>query len=136
MNVKITKLIIITFLLHFIWENAQASLYVGYQSFSQNFPMCLVGTIGDVAITLFVLAFIWFFKKDMPQTTADFLALAIIGFMLAVMIEQNALLVGKWNYASAMPIIPRINVGLTPIMQMTILLPFSFYLAKLFDKKS
>lgn len=131
-----STLVVVAFLLHLLWENAQAPLYIGYSSFGQHFPICFIGTIGDVVITLFVLVFIRLLKKSEPQTTADFLALAIVGFIVAVLIEQYALLVGKWNYTSAMPVIPWIKVGLMPIMQMTILLPLSFYLAKLFDKKS
>lgn len=131
MNARyITRLAIAAFLLHVVWENAQAPLYTGYRSFSQHFSVCLVGTIGDVVITLFVLAFMRLLKKD-PTRPADFLALAVIGFFVAVGIEQHALLVGKWGYALAMPIIPILKVGLAPIVQMTLLLPLSFYLAKL-----
>lgn len=130
----LAALTIVSFLLHIIWENTQAPLYVGYQSFSQNFAICFVGAIGDVIITLFVLAFIWLLKKDKPQTISDFLALAIVGFIVAVAIEQNALLTGRWSYAPAMSIIPWLNVGLTPIIQMTALLPLSFYVAGLFNK--
>lgn len=132
----ILTLIAVVFLLHLFWENAQASLYSGYQSFSQHFLMCFVGTIGDVVITLFVLACIWLLKKDKPRTGADFLVLAVIGFIVAVVIEQHALLVDKWNYTSAMPIIPWLNVGLAPIIQMALLLPLSFYLTKLLNQKS
>lgn len=132
----ITTLAITTFFLHIIWENSQAPLYAGYQSFSQHFPICLVGVVGDVIITFFVLAFISLLKKDRVQTIADFMALAVIGFIIAVAIEQHALLTGKWNYAPAMPIIPWLRVGLTPIIQMTVLLPLSFYLTGLFNKKS
>jgi len=131
MNTKyMAKLAIITFLLHVIWENAQAPLYAGYESFSQHFSMCFVGTIGDVVITLSILAFLWLIKKDVSRP-ADFLALAIIGFIVAVVIEQHALLTGKWSYALTMPIVPILKVGLAPILQMTVLLPLSFYLAKL-----
>ncbi|MBI4085059.1 MAG: hypothetical protein HY432_00950 [Candidatus Liptonbacteria bacterium] len=126
----IATLAIIAFLVHIIWENAQASLYVGYESFSQHFPMCLIGTVGDVAITLLVLAFMRLLKEDVTQAT-DFLALAMMGFVIAVAIEQHALLTGRWGYAPAMPIIPILEVGLTPIMQMMLLLPLSFYLANL-----
>lgn len=130
MNTKyIAKLAVIAFLLHVIWENAQAPLYVGYQSFSRHFPICLIGTLGDVVITLFVLVFLWLLKKDITRP-ADFLGLSIIGFFIAVVIEQHALLAGKWDYALAMPIIPILKVGLAPILQMTLLLPLSFYLAK------
>lgn len=97
--------------------------------------MCVVGTIGDVVITLSVLAFLRLLKKDASRP-ADFLGLALIGFIIAVAIEQNALLAGKWDYASTMPIIPWLNVGLVPIIQMTVLLPLSFYVAGLFSKKS
>lgn len=131
----ILTLTIVAFLLHLIWENAQAPFYAGYQSFSQHFSICFVGAIGDVVITLFVLAFIWLLKKDKPQTIADFLTLAIIGFIVAVAIEQHVLLVGKWNYASAMPIIPYFRVGLMPTLQMVFLLPLSFHLTKLLSLK-
>lgn len=140
MYMKIGKQIIyvslIAFILHVIWENAQAPLFQGYSSFSQHFSVCFIGAVGDVVITLFVLAFIWLLKKDGPQTIADFLSLAVIGFVIAVAIEQHALLVGKWDYAPAMPLIPWLHVGLTPILQMTLLLPLSFYVAQLSDKKS
>lgn len=132
----ILTLVVVAFLLHFLWENAQAPLYAGYQSFGQHLPTCFIGAIGDVVITLFTLIFIRLLKNDRPQTIADFLALAIIGFIVAVLIEQHILLAGTWNYAPAMPIIPWIMVGMIPIIQMTILLPLSFYLAKLFDKKA
>lgn len=130
-NIKyITKLTVVAFLLHLIWENAQAPLYAGYQSFSLHFPMCLIGTIGDVIITLLVLAFVKLLKRDISQTRGDFLGLAIIGFLVAVLIEQHALLAGKWSYALAMPIVPILKVGLAPIVQMMLLLPLSFYLAR------
>lgn len=137
MKIKyIAALTVIAFLVHVVWENAQAPLYAGYQSLSQHFSICFIGTLGDVFITLLVLAFFWLLKRNVPRTGADFLALAIIGFVIAVGIEQNALLLGTWQYAPTMPLIPYLQVGFTPILQMTLLLPFSFYVAKLFYKKS
>ena len=88
------------------------------------------GTIGDVVITLSILAFLWLIKKDVSRP-ADFLALAILGFVVAVVIEQHELLTGKWDYVLAMPIVPILKVGLAPVLQMTLLLPLSFYLTKL-----
>lgn len=129
---KITKYVVIlssvAFFLHVILENAQAPLYAGYQSFLQHLPICFVGALGDVLITILILVFLLLLKKDLPAVRTDFWALAIIGFVIAVAIEQNALLLGKWSYAPAMPLIPYLQVGLVPIIQMTILLPLSFYL--------
>ena len=127
---------ITAFVLHILWENAQAVLYSGYESFFQHFPMCLYGTIGDVIITILVFPFIRLIKKDEPRTISDYLALAIMGFIIAIAIEQNALLMEKWNYAPSMPILPGLKVGLAGVAQMTILLPLSFYLAKVFSKKT
>lgn len=126
-------LAVVAFLLHLIWENTQAPLYSGYQSFSRHFPICFVATFGDVVITLSALAFMRLFKKDISHP-ADFLGLAIVGFLIAVVIEQHALLAGKWSYAPSMPIVPILKVGLVPVLQMTLLLPLSFYLAGFFTK--
>ena len=52
------------FILHVVWENAQAPLFQGYTSFSQHFSACLVGTIGDVVITLFVYVIVALLKND------------------------------------------------------------------------
>ncbi|MBI2024899.1 MAG: hypothetical protein HYT03_02350 [Candidatus Harrisonbacteria bacterium] len=136
MNIRyISILAFVAFLLHIIWENAQAPFYAGYQSFLQHLPICSIGVFGDILITLLVLAFLWLLKKNLPSTKTDFFALAIIGFVIAVAIEQNALLLGKWSYAPTMPLIPYLQVGLMPILQMTILLPLSFYITGLFNKK-
>jgi len=51
---QIGLLTFIAFILHIIWENAQAPLFQGYTSFTQHFPICFLGTIGDVVFTLFI----------------------------------------------------------------------------------
>ena len=127
---------IIAFVLHIVWENAQAPLFLGYVSFIQHFPMCVWGTLGDVALTLIVYILVALLKNDVAWiarlNTKDIIALAVIGFVVAVGIEQRALLFGRWTYADVMPVIPYIRVGLTPILQMTFLLPLSAYLTKRF----
>lgn len=128
----IVTLAMVAFVLHTVWENAQAPLYAGYQSFSQHFGMCLYGTVVDVLITLFVLAFLWLLIRRLPSMKSDYAALAIIGIVIAVVIEQNALLLGKWDYTSMMPLVPYTQVGFSPILQMMILLPLSFFLAHKF----
>jgi len=124
--------IIISFALQIVWENLQAPLYAGFVSFSGHFLMCFWAAIGDVIISVGVLLFVILLKQASPMkfNKNDFIALAIIGFVIAVAIEQNALLAGKWSYNSAMPLAPYFRVGLTPVSQMTLLLPLSFYLAQ------
>lgn len=42
-------------------------------------------------------------------------------FIFAVILEKWALATGRWMYADTMPIIPFLNVGLTPAIQLGIL---------------
>lgn len=137
---KVIYLIIISFVLHLIWENAQASLYLGYESFGQHFLPCLIGTFGDIVIVLAVYAVVSLLKRNTAWITdlniKDVFALTLTSFFVAVWIEQHALFVGKWGYASSMPLISYFNVGLTPILQMTILLPLSVYLTGKFITKT
>ncbi|MBI2004624.1 hypothetical protein HYS79_00495 [Patescibacteria group bacterium] len=131
---QIIFLSLIAFVLHVVWENMQAPLYQGYASFSLHFPICVVGTIGDVAVTLFVYFIVALLKNDRNWISTlnkkDFAVFAVIGFLIAVGIEWRALLFERWAYAEGMPIIPYLKVGLTPILQMTFLLPLSMYLTK------
>lgn len=133
---QIIFLSLIAFVVHVIWENTQASLYEGYGSFAEHLPVCVGGTFGDVAITLFVYLIVALLKNDFNWIAAlnkkDVIALAVIGLFIAVGIEWRALLFGRWAYTDAMPIIPYLQVGLTPILQMILLLPFSVYLTKRF----
>ena len=66
----------------------------------------------------------------------DIFVLAVIGFFFALGIEWRAILFDRWSYTEAMPIIPYFQVGLAPIIQMSILLPLSFYITELFNKNS
>ncbi|MBI2037892.1 MAG: hypothetical protein HYT15_03100 [Candidatus Magasanikbacteria bacterium] len=134
---KISKqtilLSLIAFIFHLVWENVQRPLFQGYGSFIQHFPVCFVATIGDVVFTFLVYAFMALVKKDWNWIArlnkTDIFILAIVGFLFAVGIEWRALLFGRWAYADAMPIIPYLKVGLAPVMQMVLLLPFSIYIS-------
>ncbi len=73
--------------------------------------------LGDaVMITFFSLPFIFlnFFKKNNWIIIPIFL-------IIAVAIEWYAVAVGRWEYNSFMPIIPFVNVGLTPAIQLGLL---------------
>jgi len=135
---QIILLSLIAFALHSVWENAQAPLFRGYVSFTEHFSACFVRTIGDVIITLSVYFIFALFKNDLGWLSAlnkkDIILLAIVGFLIAVGIEQRAMLQGRWAYADVMPIIPYLKVGFMPILQMTLLLPFSIYLTKKLKK--
>ncbi|MBL7057948.1 hypothetical protein ISS03_01300 [Patescibacteria group bacterium] len=131
---QIIPLSIISFILNLIWENAHAQLFNGYESFFQHFAPCLLATFGDVVFTILVYYIVITLKHDSNWikniNKNDYLILAIFGIIFALCIEYRALLWHRWTYTDAMPIIPYFKVGLTPILQMALLLPLSFYLTK------
>lgn len=132
--------LIAAFIFNFIWEMSQVALYKPH--FDGVLDLILVhirATIGDVIILLIIYALLslvlrdtrWILKnKTMPLVLASF-----FGFILAVAIEKYALATGRWVYSELMPIIPFVGVGLSPVLQLTILAPFiSFVTRKLFSK--
>ena len=98
LNIRYFFILIATsFAFHIVWENFQAPLYAGFVSFSSHFSMCFWATIADVVISAGVLLFVILLKQASPMkfNKNDFIALAVVGFVIAVAIEQNALLAGN-----------------------------------------
>jgi len=56
--------------------------------------------------------------------------LVLIGFIIAYSIELQGLYLQKWEYNSLMPMIPLLNVGLSPIVQMMTLPLITFLITK------
>ncbi len=50
-------------------------------------------------------------------------SLVLLGAAVAVAVEWWALATERWQYAGAMPIVPFLQVGLLPVLQMTIIPP-------------
>lgn len=122
-------LLSVTFIPHYMWENAHIGLYGGYEALPFSDHITIFATVGDVAYTLFAVLFFALFKKNLnwfsKTKSCDYILLALFGFLISLFVEYKALILGKWFYLPAMPIIPFLNVGLSPILQMTILLPCS-----------
>jgi len=122
----------IAFALHYLWEVSHVALYGGYEHLSPYLPITVLATFGDVAYTLGAYFFVALIKRDWHwlarMTKLDLVAIAFIGFTISMYVEYKALALERWFYLPAMPIIPGLQVGLSPIAQMTILLPLTFFL--------
>ena len=117
------------FILNLIWEMVQMPLYAGYKTFADHL-VCLPASIGDVFAVLAiytVISFVredWYWVKNIEKRTITLSI--IIGGLLAIVMEQIALLKGLWAYTDQMPLLPLVEVGLSPFLQM-ILLPLLTY---------
>ena len=123
-----------SFFLHLLWENLQSPLYTCFweNSFVRCFLICLRATVtGDMLFMLTIYAalamvhrdWLWVSNAATFRHPATWLIAVLIGVLLAVSFELWAVHVAeRWQYTSVMPLIPIVQVGLTPVLQM-ILVP-------------
>ena len=132
-------LVLITFFLHLAWERVHIRLYTQYDglkgSASWRMPVPVWAALGDVLYTLFAVMLVAFFKGDIlwfqTATAVDYFLLAGIGFCTALFVEYKAFYFKRWEYTSAMPIIPGLRVGLSSVVQKSLLFPLSVWLANI-----
>ncbi len=125
----VANIAVFAFLLNFPWEFLQTPLYQSMLEAAhwKATQRCTLATLGDVVIMVFAYGCIaltthtlrWFERPTIGRLSG-FVA---VGVLVTVVIERLAF--GDqslgWRYASAMPIIPLVHVGLAPVMQWIIL---------------
>src|SRR5882724_5044804 len=108
---------------NFTWEMLQMPLY---GKFEDGWRRCFQAALGDVAILAVLYALMACAAEDWAWFGAlsrrRLLLLAVLGSLVAVILEQRALLAGVWSYRGGMPRVPFVGVGWPPILQM-ILIP-------------
>ena len=131
-------LFIIGFVLQWTWEMAQMFAYqeMAGQQWQRTVLTCTLATIGDILATLLVYGFIailrWNSRWVLQTRAADYVWAGLDGALIAVVTEKLARAYGQWSYTDAMPIVPVIEVGLLPLVQLTILIPITLWLARRF----
>ncbi|MEK7509366.1 MAG: hypothetical protein AAB605_01485 [Patescibacteria group bacterium] len=119
----------VAFVSHLFWERAHIYLYTNYEKMKGALPVFILATLGDVLYTFLALVLVAFFKGSimwfLSASVSDYVGLAVLGFCIAVFVEYKAMALEQWEYTLAMPRI--FGLGLTPLLQMTVLLPLSVY---------
>ena len=114
---KLIKIFLVSFALNFIWENLHSILYVTYKGGAVTQLILARATLVDALIlTILSLPFIYiyFFKRK------KWLIIPIC-LIISILIEIYALGTSRWAYDYGMPIIPYLNVGITPVLQLGII---------------
>jgi len=131
---KIFAITVIAFILNFIWEISQAFLYAPhYVGIGGLVRVHLQASLGDVLLFLVILMLdALVFGRDYVQKidSKRLTMMMSIGFALAVAVEKYALFSGRWVYNFLMPIIPGLNVGLVPVLQMMLIPVCVFFIFK------
>ncbi len=131
---------ILAFLLNLAWEVIQGPLYKGYRYDVPHITFCALASVADAIMVLLIyygLALIfknplWVQNLSVPRI----LLVMLIGGIGAILAEIRHLSSGTWAYAESMPIIPQVEVGLSPVLQFTVLPAVIYYLSFYFLKKS
>ncbi len=110
-------------LLNLIWEVAQAPLYRDDSGSTDHLGFCMQAAFVDVLLVGGLFLFMAAAAESWRWWEAGawrLTALAAIGSLAAVAVEQRALAVGRWTYTERMPLVPGLGVGWSPVLQMMI----------------
>ena len=111
-NSKLKKLLtifILAFIFNAIWEHFHSNLYVHYQGGDITDLILLRAALFDASIITLVSWLTFGQKLYIPIT---------ILVLFAIGLGQFAMLTSRWAYNDLMPIIPLIQTGLTPTIQL------------------
>lgn len=129
-------LYLVTFFLHFVWEMWQVPLYVGMSDADHWSAVlqCTLATTGDGFIALIAYSISALVARDkywLNKRSASIMTVFLIsGLAITVLLEVFATNVyGRWQYSELMPIVPVINVGLSPLLQWLIIPPISIWIS-------
>lgn len=117
-------------LVNYAWELLQLPLYQNLGPVGDNMGHCFAAALGDGVLVVLIALFGWMMLRDrnwyLEPGVRGYFVMLITGAVIAVTVEKIALALGRWAYSSAMPVLPVVNVGLTPLLQMIILPPLIF----------
>ena len=100
-----------------MWENLHSLLYAGYRGGAITELILLRASVADaVIITLIALPFVLW-----PRLEKNSWVIVIIGVLISIGIEWFALGTDRWAYNDLMPLVPILDVGLTPTIQLGLL---------------
>lgn len=106
----------LSFVLNLAWEHAHALLYAGYQGSPITKFILWRATLADAVFITAIAAVIF----SAPFLRKHEWLMVPLGLVLAVCIELWALHTGRWAYNPLMPVIPWLNIGLTPTLQLAL----------------
>ena len=130
----------VAFVLNLFWELVQGPLYKGFEYEWKHILFCGLASVADmlmVLILFFGLGLVYknvFWIKNIGANKV--LLLALVGFLGAILAEVWHIARGDWSYTNTMPLMPFIGVGVSPILQFTVLPWLTFLITKKLVKEN
>ena len=128
---NLSVIFVVAVALNLIWELGQAFLYAGMNYDLAMIGHCFWASLGD-GLILWVIYLIgllifrnilWF----VHPSASRYAVMLIAGLIISIIVEWIGLdVLKRWAYTDSMPIIPFLNIGLLPVLQMLLLPPVIF----------
>ena len=132
---------IIALALNLIWEHFHFKLYdcsIGCTVNTFSFlplPLLVRASFFDAFFITGIYLFIAAIHRSLAWIsswqTLDTMLITGIAMTVASVIERNAITTHKWAYAPAMPIVPFLEVGLSPFLQLALLALSTYTVARI-----
>lgn len=133
-------LFIVSFLFNFFWEISQMSFYKfegmgDISNYSKFVEIHWIVSLKDALIVLCLYFIVGILMRNIywgrKLNNKRLAVLLVLGGLWAIGIEYNAVIINhRWAYADIMPLLPLLNVGLLPVIQMMILPMLSIFLTR------
>lgn len=133
------NVVVFALLLNYPWEFLQVPLFEGMPQAEHwdAIKTCTRATLGDAVIMLISYWAVCLAARSrswvLAPSTARVVMFAAIGVLITITIERLAgagMWPGSWHYSSLMPIVPGIDVGLSPLLQWVVLPPLVVWFSR------
>ncbi len=114
---------------NFTWEMAQAVLYESMGTVWQATWRCFVASLADAWMVLALVGVGWAVCRRAGSRTGG-AAVVALGIVLGAAIEWSGLERGQWGYNEHMPLIYGTQIGVVPVLQMTLLPLLVFHVTR------
>lgn len=136
----IINIALTAFLFNLMWELLHGPLYEEFQYDWNHIRMCLLASVTDMLTLLVMLFGLGLFYKNTFWTQklslGKIIIIVVTGGTGTILLERWHITTGHWMYAEGMPILPIVEVGLTPFMQFTVLPILIFIVGGIVSRKS
>lgn len=127
----LSTLFIVAVIVNYLWELAQAPLFVGGDDFNAMLWHCFVASLGDGVLVLLMFGVGWLVLRRQDwfvrPGVRGYVLMFVSGLTIAIAVEWIAVhVLQRWAYFPAMPRLPVIDIGIVPIIQMLVLPPLIF----------
>ena len=132
-----TNVAIFAFLLNLPWEFAQVPFFAGMPA-AQHWSgilVCVRATLGDAVIALVAFWTVALMAGGRAWLTAPTrrrtVGFVSVGVLITIAMERLATgVLARWTYAEAMPVVPVVDVGVSPLVQWMVIPPVMLWFVR------